>query len=107
MVVAAIIGILAAISIPSYIRARAHSQLNTCLANLKKLEGAKETWAFDFKKSTGDIPDMSDLVPNYLKYEPRCPTGEAAYNLNALGTTPTCPNFDAADTDLSKHTLAP
>ncbi len=103
MVVAAIIGILAAIALPNFIRARAHSQINTCIANLTRLEGAKQNWALDNKKSTMDTPDMTDLVPNYLKYEPICPTGTAAYHLNDLGTVPTCPNYDASDADLVRH----
>ncbi len=105
MIVVAIIGLLAAIAIPNFVRARAKAQINTCIANLKQIDGAKESWALENKKKTGDTPAMTDLVPNYIKTEPKCPAGSSSYNLNALGSNPTCPNYDAANADLSKHSL--
>ena len=41
MIVVAIIGLLAAIAIPNFIKAREASQKNACIANLKQIEGAK------------------------------------------------------------------
>ena len=41
MIVVAIIGLLAAIAIPNFVKARTASQKNACIANLKQLEGAK------------------------------------------------------------------
>ena len=105
MIVVAIIGLLAAIAIPNFVRARAKAQINTCIANLKQLDGAKESWGLEMKKKTGDVPTMGDLVPNYIKTEPKCPAGSTSYTLNALGTDPTCPNYDAANTDLALHKL--
>lgn len=41
MIVVAIIGLLAAIAIPNFIKAREASQKNACIANLKAIEGAE------------------------------------------------------------------
>ena len=92
MIVVAIIGLLAAIAIPNFVKAREKAQTNTCIANLKQLDGAKESWALENKKKTGDTPAMTDLVPDYVKVEPKCPGGSAAYTVNAIGTAPACPN---------------
>ncbi len=105
MIVVAIIGLLAAIAIPNFVRARAKAQINTCLANLKQIDGAKESWALENKKKTGDTPAMTDLIPNYIKTEPKCPAGNTSYTLSALGTDPACPNFSGSDNDLRMHNL--
>jgi prepilin-type N-terminal cleavage/methylation domain-containing protein len=93
MIVVAIIGVLAAIAIPNFVTARKRSQTNACIANLKQIEGCKETWALDNKKQDTDTPSMAtDLVPKYTKSEPICPAGTAAYIVGSMATRPTCPN---------------
>jgi len=47
MIVVAIIGLLAAIAIPSFIKARTESQKNACINNLRQVESAKEQWALN------------------------------------------------------------
>jgi prepilin-type N-terminal cleavage/methylation domain-containing protein len=66
MIVVAIIGLLAAIGIPSFIKAREKSLLNTKTANTKQISGAIEQYALDNSKSTGDTIGWSDLAA-YLK----------------------------------------
>jgi prepilin-type N-terminal cleavage/methylation domain-containing protein len=106
MIVVAIIGLLAAIAIPNFVRARAKAQINTCIANLKQIDGAKETWALENKKKTGDtVTWPGDLVPQYIKTEPTCPSGSGAYVPGNIGTLPTCPNYSGSDNDLKLHTL--
>ena len=91
MIVVAIIGLLAAIAIPNFIKAREAAQNKACIANLKQIDGAKTLWALDGNTAA---PSMSDLVPNYIKSTPTCPADGDAYNINALGVQPTCPNED-------------
>ena len=43
MIVVAIIGLLAAIAIPNFVKARTSSQKTACIANLKQMDGAKAT----------------------------------------------------------------
>src|SRR5579859_5427163 len=47
MIVVAIIGLLAAIAIPNFARARTTSQQNACINNLRQIDGAKQTWALE------------------------------------------------------------
>jgi len=63
---AAVLMILAAISIPNFTRARETASLNSVANNWRILEGAKEQWAFENKKSPGDRVTLEDLKP-YVK----------------------------------------
>ncbi|MCG2658750.1 MAG: prepilin-type N-terminal cleavage/methylation domain-containing protein, partial [Kiritimatiellae bacterium] len=47
MIVVAIIGLLAAIAIPSFMRARTTSQQNACINNLRQIEAAKDQYALE------------------------------------------------------------
>jgi prepilin-type N-terminal cleavage/methylation domain-containing protein len=61
MIVVAIIGLLAAIAIPNFVRARESAQLNSIANNLRVIEGAKDQWSLENRKGTGDPCDMADL----------------------------------------------
>ena len=91
MIVVLIIGILLAIAVPNFIKARETSRTKSCIANLKQIDAAKEQWAMENKKTTTDTPAMTDLVgsANYLKNTPSCPSG-GTYTVNAVSTDPTC-----------------
>jgi len=68
MIVVAIIGLLAAIAIPNFVKARENAQLNSILNNLRIIEGAKDQWALEMKKGTGDTPDWStNGLAGYIK----------------------------------------
>ena len=54
MIVVAIIGLLAAIAIPNFVRARAKSQTNTCISNLRQIFGATQTWGLENRKAPDD-----------------------------------------------------
>lgn len=90
MIVVAIIGLLAAIAIPSFVKARNTSQQNACINNLRQVDGAKEQWAMAEKKSNGtDV--TTDDVNDYIKGDttPTCPGG-GDYDYNPIGSNPTC-----------------
>lgn len=89
MIVVLIIGILLAIAVPNFIKARETSREKSCQSNLKQIDAAKEQWAMDARMNTGDVPAWSDLVPSYMKRQPECPSG-GTYTLNGVGTDPTC-----------------
>src|SRR5438046_869041 len=55
-VVVAVIGLLAAIAIPNFIKAKQTAQKNVCVAHLRQIDGAKAIWALEHKKSNGDEP---------------------------------------------------
>jgi len=91
MIVVAIIGLLAAIAIPNFVKARAASQKNACIANLKQMDGAKATWALEQKKVSTDTPVDTDLFGStqYIRDKPECPGG-GTYALNDVQTKPSC-----------------
>ena len=104
MIVVAIIGLLAAIAIPNFVKARVSAQTTACIANLRQIEGAIQVWAVDTSQADSATPDWKTLTPAYIKVEPYCPAGGAAkaeYKLPAVSDTPTCPNVVANPT----HTL--
>ena len=53
MIVVAIIGLLAAIAIPNFVRARATSQANACINNMRQIDAAVNEWALEQGKTTG------------------------------------------------------
>lgn len=94
MIVVAIIGLLAAIAIPSFIKARQASQTNACINNLRQIDAAKEQWALENGATNGDTPSTAaadpDNVWSYIKGgEPECGVA-GAYALAAIGFNPTC-----------------
>src|SRR5262249_16336018 len=63
MIVVAIIGLLAAIAIPNFVRARQTSQTNSCINNLRQIDGAKQQWALENGKQATDVPSDAQLQP--------------------------------------------
>src|SRR5436190_10174403 len=61
MIVVAIIGLLAAIAIPNFVRARQTSQTNACINNLRQIDGAKQQWALENGKQAADVPAGTDI----------------------------------------------
>src|SRR5664279_4110065 len=89
MIVVAIIGLLAAIAIPNFVKARTTAQTNACINNLRQIDGAKEQWALEAKKNTGDAI-VSASINAYIKGgAPTEPAG-GSYTYGAIGTNPTC-----------------
>src|SRR4051812_11777892 len=74
MIVVAIIGLLAAIAIPNFVRARTTSQQNTCINNLRQIDGAIQTWALELNKAAGAAVQFTD-ISGYLKNSVICPSG--------------------------------
>ena len=96
MIVVAIIGLLAAIAIPNFIRARTTAQRNACIANLKQIQGAIQVWAIDTGAASDGTFTTADIVGNYLKSWPK--EGTVTYPKPAnVSETPACPN--TANTD--------
>jgi len=91
MIVVAIIGLLAAIAIPNFIKARQASQKAACVANLKTMDGAKATWALEARKTNTDVPTDADLfgTASYIREKPGCPAN-GTYSINQVDAKPTC-----------------
>jgi prepilin-type N-terminal cleavage/methylation domain-containing protein len=93
MIVVLIIGILLAIAVPNFVKARESSRTKACIANLKQIEAAKQQWAMDFKQNSTDSPGFTDLVGSgkYISgtAAPTCPSG-GTYDPQNVDTLATC-----------------
>ena len=93
MIVVAIIGLLAAIAIPNFIRARTQSQKNACINNLRQIDAATQTWALDTKVGPSSTVAFSN-ISGYLKDAVICPAGGTAfsdsYTIVNVSTKPVC-----------------
>ena len=77
MIVVAIIGLLAAIAIPNFVRARTTAQMNACINNLRQIDGAKQQWALEHQATSSASPLATDIQP-YM-------------GRGSSGTLPSCP----------------
>ena len=94
MIVVAIIGLLAAIAIPNFVKARTTSQTNACINNLRQIDGAKQQWALEQKQVSTASPSTTDVLAPYLGRGslgswPTCPAS-GTYSLGAVNVDPTC-----------------
>ncbi|MBN8690047.1 MAG: prepilin-type N-terminal cleavage/methylation domain-containing protein [Armatimonadetes bacterium] len=89
MIVVLIIGILLAIAVPNFVRARETSRTRTCVGNLKQIDSAKEQYAMENRLASGAAVAWANLAPDYLKRQPACPSG-GTYTIGNVGTDPTC-----------------
>ena len=106
MIVVAIIGLLAAIAVPNFVKARSTSQANACINNLRKIDDAASQFAIEQGKQTGaDINYPQDLTPyialNSAKKIPPCPAG-GNYDDDSIGSRPRC---SLADNVTPAHVL--
>lgn len=95
MIVVALVGLLATIATPTWVRARTTAQTNNCINNLRQIDAAKQEWALETKQAPSANPGFSDISP-FLKSVVICPSGGSTgtfattYSINDLNTKPTC-----------------
>jgi prepilin-type N-terminal cleavage/methylation domain-containing protein len=98
MIVVAIIGLLAAIAIPNFIRARTTSQTDMCIDNLRMIDAAKQQWALEQGQLGTATPQASDVQPYLGRGSgvlPTCPMDPqnsfaTSYNMQNCQTPPVC-----------------
>jgi general secretion pathway protein G len=74
--------------LPSFIRARATRATNWCPNNLRMLDGAKQQWALENRRTKGDNVTWDDIKP-YIKTPLICSRG-GTYILGRVGELPRC-----------------
>ena len=98
MIVVAVIGILAAIAVPTFMHARGTSQQNLCIDNLRMLDGSKQQWSLEHGAVATTMPEGTDIQPYLGRGNgqlPLCPldtnqTFDTSYALQNCQTSPTC-----------------
>ena len=79
-----------AIAIPNFVKARDTSMMNACINNLRQIDAAKNEWALEDGKKTGDVPTAQDLKPFFKNgLFPVCPAG-GIYTIGAVSNAPAC-----------------
>ena len=93
MIVVAIIGLLATIAIPNFVKARTTAYTNACISNLRQIDGAVQTWALETKQADNAQVEF-DQIKGYLRNEVKCPSGgktfSDSYHLGTVQEKPTC-----------------
>ena len=99
MIVVAIIGLLAAIAIPAFMKARNSARRNACINNLRQIDGAKDTYVLEYGGDVGDTLAWGN-VALYVKditNKCYCPGASGvdrsfsnSYTISVVGTDPLC-----------------
>ena len=114
MIVVAIIGLLATIAIPNFVRARMQAHRTACINNLRQIDSAKQTWAMENKAGQTALPTPANIQPYMGRGTggslPTCPsdsqnTFATSYDIQDLSTTPTCKILPGAPGDTIGHRL--
>ena len=111
MIVVSLIGLLAVIAIPNFVRARAVSKQGTCISNLRQIRFAIAQWALETKAAGTSPVQFTDVQP-YLRGEIICPAGGTtfadSYTITDVQTAPVCqkvptgPNAHVEPTDVTQ-----
>ncbi len=67
MIVVGIIGLLAAIAIPNFMKARTNSQANSCINNLRQIDTAVQQVAFEQNKHVGDTLNYPNDITHHTR----------------------------------------
>jgi len=94
MIVVAIIGLLAAIAIPNFVKARQTSQANACINNLRQMDGAVQQYALEQKLASSSSYTLSVIKP-YIKLDsnnniPACPASGTYTQGSTVTNPPLC-----------------
>ena len=93
MIVVAIIGLLASIAIPNFVKARTTAQRQACIANLQQIDGAIQQWAAETRQGDDATVTGADVLP-YLKNAVVCPSGGKtfadSYSVTTVAARPAC-----------------
>ena len=90
MIVVTLIGLLAVIAIPNFMKARDRSQTNICISNLRQINDVKIQWALETRKADTAVPAPDDVAP-YMRGNKlhSCPAS-GTYLMLAVNTAPSC-----------------
>lgn len=97
MLVLLIIGMLAAIAVPSFLKSRRDARRNVCINNMRLISAAKEQAALENSYAETYSPTEAEILP-YVKgfVMPVCP-GLGTYTINAISANPVCSNSAAPE----------
>jgi prepilin-type N-terminal cleavage/methylation domain-containing protein len=94
MIVVLIIGLLATLAVPNFLKSRSLAQKNGCIDNLRLIQGAVTEVLFN-----GGVPSAETIYgpENLIKFKPKCPANKDGPDYEIPtddDTLPTCPNSE-------------
>ena len=107
MIVVAIIGLLAAIAIPNFVKARKTAQGNACVNNLRQIDAAVQQYALEHNSKDEDAIGP-EQVKEYIRNKemPKCPTGNTDYVFpGTVGAIPSVQCSNDKEGESPRHKL--
>ena len=103
MIVVLIIGLLATLAVPNFLKSRSLAQKNGCIDNLRLIQEAVTEVLFN-----GGAPSAETIYGpnNLIKFKPKCPANREGPDYEIPtddDTPPTCPNVET----YTDHVLPP
>lgn len=93
MIVVALIGLLASMALPNFIKSRTTAQMDVCINNLRIIDYAIQQWALEEKRGANSAVEFADISA-YMKRTVICPSGGASfadsYSVSTVGEQPSC-----------------
>jgi prepilin-type N-terminal cleavage/methylation domain-containing protein len=93
MIVVALIGLLATMAIPAFVKVRMTSHAKVCINNLRQVDDVTQQWALETKQDPNATVTFAAIQP-YLKNCVICPAGGTSfadsYSLTTVTNHPTC-----------------
>ncbi|MFB3897819.1 MAG: prepilin-type N-terminal cleavage/methylation domain-containing protein [bacterium] len=112
IIVVAIIGLLAGLAIPNFLKQRRVANAKSCVNNLRVIDHAAQQWALEYKKAGTDTvpsPINSDSTFNvfFKGAWTQCPSNNSPYAGGfPIAGNPVCPNYGNGD-EFTGHILSP
>ena len=103
MIVVLIIGLLATLAVPNFLKIRHFAQPNGCIDNMRLIQGAVTEVLFEGQEPSATTIYGSD---NLIKFKPKCPANKGGPDYPIPtddDTLPTCPNVET----YTDHILSP
>jgi competence protein ComGC len=75
LILTSVTGVLAAIAIPNFKKARSKAQGKACMANMRTIEGATEMYMMDNDENAPPVTLQLLVEGKYLRKEPTCSQG--------------------------------
>jgi type II secretory pathway pseudopilin PulG len=89
-IIVTLLGLLAVIAIPNFMKARDRAQTNACINNLRQINDVKQQWALETHQSLAAVPAPGDVAA-YMRSQrlPACPAS-GNYLILAVSEAPAC-----------------
>lgn len=100
MIVVSIIGLLAALAVPGFMKARISARRNVCVNNLRQIDGAKDQYVMEYGGTNGILLTWHNLACYIKDISNKCICATSAgkatnipsdcYSIEVFGSNPLC-----------------